>query len=61
MTNDTKQDEIIAFANLILRMRKAQKDYFFKPSKAGLELAKTLEKEVDKAVQDILHPNPKLF
>ena len=61
MTNDTKQDEMIAFANLVLRMRTAQKDYFHTRSNAALERSKKLEKEVDKSVQEILYPTAKLF
>ena len=61
MSNNDYKGELLKLANLVQQMRTAQKNYFFKPSKAGLELAKNLEKEVDKAVQDILHPSPKLF
>ncbi|MBR5162009.1 MAG: hypothetical protein IKS45_12940 [Thermoguttaceae bacterium] len=61
MSNNDYKGELLKLANLVQQMRTAQKNYFFKPNKTALEVAKKLEKEVDAALQDIFYPNPKLF
>lgn len=44
------------FAQLVKRMRDKQKEYFKKRQPSLIEESKRLEKEVDKAVQEIVDP-----
>lgn len=46
------------FEELVMKMRRAQKDYFAKRSANILMLSKSLEREVDKHLENI--NNPKL-
>lgn len=43
--------------NLVLQMRKAQKDYFADRSQKNLQRAKSLEMTVDEKLEDYFSPN----
>lgn len=51
---------LVELATLVGRMRKAQRDFFRSKSTAVPEESKRLEREVDRAVSDVL-AGPSLF
>ncbi len=51
--------DVKELAEKVQEVRQAQKDYFSKRTPSALELSKRLEKELDTAVHDILHPEIK--
>ena len=56
-----EQQQFRKFVELVRLMRSAQKDYFKQRTKAALNRSKSLEWDVDTAVQNILYPQPSLF
>lgn len=48
-------------AELVKRMRDAQKAFFAHRDRRDLGRAQQLEREVDTRVEEILHPKPSLF
>lgn len=49
------------FAGLVAEMRNAQRAYFRTKGMNALEMSKRLEKQVDKALVDLLSPQGTLF
>ena len=56
-----EQQQFRKFVELVRLMRTAQKDYFQQRKKAALNRSKSLEWDVDNAIQNILYPQPRLF
>lgn len=58
--HDQPQD-LGEFARLVEKMRHAQKRYFQTRSTFDLETSKSLERQVDRAVAEVLDDRPTLF
>lgn len=56
-----EQTKFKKFVELVRLMRSAQKDYFHQRTKAALHRSLSLESDVDKAIENILYPQPSLF
>lgn len=51
----------VELAELVRQMREAQRLYFRERSPQALSVAKELERRVDRAVDEVLNEQPKLF